>query len=176
MVPPARIAERQPPQAPQVASLLSRRLIWVRDSASFRHRHFSSIASNRGLFDAGLRSRAKWFRSDTPCSLPAHRRRIRAALQQRSNRRGTCRYRIYGAASQALRRGPRGAATGKISCFPFSRSVSFLCRLRGPPKLVAPSTGSQWGGGVHEFARLSRRSFAAFDASLSCADASGSPT
>jgi len=29
---------------------------------------------------------------------------------------------------------------------------------------------------VHEFARLSRCSFAAFDASMSCADASGSPT
>jgi hypothetical protein len=59
------------PHAPeQTAVLLSRRPIWVRDAASLRHRHFSSITSNRTLFDAKPAGGAKWWWSDTPRSPP----------------------------------------------------------------------------------------------------------
>ena len=59
------------PHAPRpTAVLLSRRPIWVRDSARFRHRHASSVASNRPLFDASMCRSAKWSRSDTPRSPP----------------------------------------------------------------------------------------------------------
>lgn len=84
------------------------------------------------------------------------------SMSQRSNRRGTCRYRIYGASSQAIERGQPSAAKGKISCFPLSLNIPFLHRLRGFPLAFSVSQARCFDVDDHALVMLRRCTLAAF--------------
>ena len=128
---PSPIAQQnQPPAAWTTALLLSRHLIWLSGFLSIRHRRFLSLALMDQLFDALVRRSAKLLlRSDTPRNLPCSSKPVSLcteAILGRSRHMSLSELRGIVTGNQAW---SVCTATGEISCFPLSWSVSFLLPL-----------------------------------------------